>query len=42
MTGGHYPYVIGVGDVLDKAHSIFNVIIIAADDNKESKDHSGQ
>jgi len=37
MTGGHHPFVASTGNVLDKAHSIFNYIIIAAGETEKTK-----
>lgn len=37
VTGGHHPFVINSGDVLDKAHSIFNFIILAAGEAEKTK-----
>jgi hypothetical protein len=37
VTGGHHPFVINSGGVLDKAHSIFNFIIIAAGETEKAK-----
>ena len=36
-TGGHQPFVASVGNVLDKSHSIFNYIIIAAGETEKAK-----
>jgi hypothetical protein len=37
VTGGHQPFVATVGNVLDKAHSIFNYMIIAAGETEKAK-----
>ncbi|PWT70635.1 MAG: hypothetical protein C5B59_19710 [Bacteroidetes bacterium] len=37
VTGGHQPFVASTGPVLDKAHSIFNYIIIAAGETEKAK-----
>jgi hypothetical protein len=37
VTGGHHPFVLNSRDVLDKAHSIFNFIIIAAGETEKAK-----
>jgi len=37
VAGGHQPFIIGTGDVLDKAHSIFNYIGIAAGETEKAK-----
>jgi hypothetical protein len=36
-AGGHQPFVGSVGNVLDKSHSIFNYIIIAAGETEKAK-----
>ena len=37
VTGGHQPFIINTGDVLDKEHSIFNYIGIAAGETERAK-----
>jgi len=37
VTGGHQPFIINTGDALDKAHSIFNYIGIAAGETEKAK-----
>jgi len=37
IAGGHQPFIIGTGDALDKAHSIFNYIGIAAGETEKAK-----
>lgn len=37
IKGGHQPFIISTGDVLDKAHSIFNYIGIAAGETEKAK-----
>lgn len=37
ITGGHQPFIISTGDALDKAHSIFNYIGIAAGETEKAK-----
>jgi hypothetical protein len=37
ITGGHQPFIIGTGDVSDKAHSIFNYIGIAVGETEKAK-----
>ena len=37
IPGGHQPFIIGTGDALDKAHSIFNYIGIAAGETEKAK-----
>jgi len=37
IPGGHQPFIIGTGDALDKAHSIFNYIGIAAGETEKGK-----
>ena len=37
IPGGHEPFVASTGDVLDKTHSIFNYIIIAAGETEKEK-----
>ncbi|HEY4967018.1 MAG TPA: hypothetical protein VII28_11485, partial [Puia sp.] len=35
--GGHSPFAINSGDILDKEHSIFNLIIVPAGENEKAK-----
>ena len=37
ISGGHQPFMISTGDALDKAHSIFNYIGIAAGETEKAK-----
>jgi hypothetical protein len=37
VTGGHSPFMVNSGEALDKAHSIFNFIIIAAGESEKAK-----
>lgn len=37
IAGGHQPFIITTGDALDKAHSIFNYIGIAAGETEKAK-----
>jgi hypothetical protein len=37
VTGGHQPFAVNSGDMLDKAHSIFNFIILAAGETEKAK-----
>ncbi|MDF2188345.1 hypothetical protein [Paraflavitalea sp. CAU 1676] len=37
VSGGHQPFVINSGEVLDKAHSIFNFIILAAGESEKAQ-----
>jgi hypothetical protein len=37
VTGGHQPFTVSSGNVLDKSHSIFNFIIIAAGETEKAK-----
>ncbi len=37
IPGGHQPFVVSSGPVLDKAHSIFNYIILAAGETEKAK-----
>jgi hypothetical protein len=37
IAGGHQPFIISTGDALDKAHSIFNYIGIAAGETEKAK-----
>ncbi len=37
ISGGHQPFIIRTGDALDKAHSIFNYIGIAAGETEKAK-----
>jgi hypothetical protein len=37
VTGGHHPFVVNSGNWLDKSHSIFNYIIIAAGETEKAK-----
>jgi len=37
VTGGHSPFAVNSGEILDKAHSIFNYIIIAAGETEKAK-----
>lgn len=37
VTGGHQPFIISTGDALDKGHSIFNYIGIAAGETEKAK-----
>ncbi len=37
IPGGHQQFIIGTGDVLDKAHAIFNYIGIAAGESEKAK-----
>ncbi|MGH2563698.1 MAG: hypothetical protein ACRDE5_04245 [Ginsengibacter sp.] len=37
ITGGHQPFIISTGDALDKTHSIFNYIGIAAGETEKAK-----
>jgi len=37
ITGGHQPFIINTANALDKAHSIFNYIGIAAGETEKAK-----
>ena len=37
ITGGHQPFIISTGNVLDKSHAIFNYIGIAAGESEKAK-----
>jgi hypothetical protein len=37
VAGGHSPFMVNSGEALDKAHSIFNYIIIAAGETEKAK-----
>jgi len=37
VTGGHSPFMVNSGEALDKSHSIFNFIIIAAGETEKAK-----
>jgi hypothetical protein len=37
VTGGHQPFVVNSGSILDKSHSIFNYIILAAGETEKAK-----
>jgi len=37
VAGGHQPFAVNSGNVLDKSHSIFNFIIIAAGETEKAK-----
>ncbi|HEY1871489.1 MAG TPA: hypothetical protein VGG71_10550, partial [Chitinophagaceae bacterium] len=37
IPGGYQPFVVNSGNVLDKSHSIFNYIIIAAGETEKAK-----